>query len=564
MQILSATNLSKTFDEKTFALKNLTCSIQCGQITGLVGPDGAGKTTLMRLLAGLMQPSAGQLEVLGFSMPQNSSEFLQNIGYMPQRFGLYEDLSIDENLKLYAELQNIDNVTQRIEELLDFIALKPFRKRIAGDLSGGMKQKLGLACALIKKPKVLLLDEPGVGVDPISRRELWKMVQELLKDDVGIVWSTSYLDEAQKCDAVILLNLGESLYQGPPQVFQQRMQGRVYLLSATFENKRDVFTKVLEDALVLDAVLVGEKIRVSLKKKADFPQAILNYVAHDAVAIPVEPNFEDAFVDILGVATQAHSNLAQKMQEMAQYDGNLIEAHGLTKKFGTFVATDNIDFRIQRGEVFGFLGPNGTGKSTTFKMLCGLLTPSSGSATVMGKDLYKAGADVRSSIGYMAQKFSLYSNLGVKDNLDFFAGVYGLQGKKKREKIDEMIESFDFHAHLHINAGVLPLGLKQRLALACSVMHDPQVLFLDEPTSGVDPITRKEFWTHINGMVRKGMSIMVTTHFMDEAEYCDKVMLIYRGKAIATGTPDRLKAMVSKDASMEDTFINLIKKYDNE
>jgi len=325
-----------------------------------------------------------------------------------------------------------------------------------------------------------------------------------------------------------------------------------------------VLTKVLEDELVLDGVLVGEKIRVSLKEKTDFPKSTLEKLAPDAVAIPVEPNFEDAFVDILGVKTQAHSGLAQKMQEIAQYDGNLIEAHGLTKHFGNFVATDTIDFTIKRGEVFGFLGPNGAGKSTTFKMLCGLLTPSSGTATVMNQNLYTSGAQIRSSIGYMAQKFSLYSNLGVKDNLDFFAGVYGLQGKKKREKIDAMIDTFDFHSHLNINAGVLPLGIKQRLALACSVMHNPQVLFLDEPTSGVDPITRKEFWTHINGMVSKGMSIMVTTHFMDEAEYCDNVMLIYHGKAIANGTPDELKASVSKDASMEDAFITLIKKYDDE
>jgi len=228
MEIVTSRELNKTFKEGASALKNLTCSIQSSKITGLVGPDGAGKTTFMRLLAGLMEPTSGQLEVLGFTMPQNSSEFLQNIGYMPQRFGLYEDLSIDENLQLYAQLQSIENVSQRVEELLDFISLKPFRKRIAGDLSGGMKQKLGLACALIKKPKILLLDEPGVGVDPISRRELWKMVQELLEDDVGVIWSTSYLDEAQKCDEVILLNLGESLYQGPPQTFQQRMQGRVY------------------------------------------------------------------------------------------------------------------------------------------------------------------------------------------------------------------------------------------------------------------------------------------------------------------------------------------------
>lgn len=256
------------------------------------------------------------------------------------------------------------------------------------------------------------------------------------------------------------------------------------------------------------------------------------------------------------------SKLAETMGQIPYYGGKLIAANKLTKRFGDFTATDEIDFEIGRGEIFGFLGPNGAGKSTTFKMLCGLITPTNGTATVMGEDLYKGGAKVRGSIGYMAQKFSLYGNLGVKDNLDFFAGVYGLSGAVKKRKIEEMIDIFDFKNHLHTAANTLPLGLKQRLALACSVMHEPHVLFLDEPTSGVDPITRKEFWTHINGMVKKGMSIMVTTHFMDEAEYCDKIMLIYGGKAIANGTPDELKMMIGADASMEETFISLIKSYD--
>lgn len=562
MQVINANGLKKTFEDGTEAIKGLDLSIHSGKIIGLVGPDGAGKTTLIRILTGLLSPSEGNLTVLDQVMPYNGSEFLQQIGYMPQKFGLYEDLSVDENLKLYAELQAVENTEARIDELLEFTSLKRFRERLAGQLSGGMKQKLGLACALIKKPKLLLLDEPGVGVDPISRKDLWAMVQELLKENVAVLWSTSYLDEADMCDEVILLNEGAMLYQGSPRNLREPIHGRVFLISGMFHKKREALTAILESEAVLDAVLVGSKIRVILQKNADLPRELIISQGMNVQIYPIDPTFEDAFVDILGVRTKAHSNLAAKMTEIPDSSEKLILAKGLTKRFGDFVATDKIDFDIGRGEIFGFLGPNGAGKSTTFKMLCGLLTPTEGIANVMGEDLYKSGAKVRNSIGYMAQKFSLYGNLGVKDNLDFFAGVYGLKGSKKKEKIDEMIDIFDFKNYLHITASTLPLGLKQRLALACSVMHEPRVLFLDEPTSGVDPITRKEFWTHINGMVKKGMSIMVTTHFMDEAEYCDRIMLIYASKAIAKGTPDELKAMVGPDASMEDTFISLVKQYD--
>ena len=564
-ELIKATNLSKIFKDGTCALQSITLSIQSGQITGLVGPDGAGKTTLIRMLAGLLTSSEGELFVLDMKMPENDSDFLQQIGYMPQKFGLYEDLSILENLELYANLQGVENKKERIQYLLDFTALTPFKTRMAGKLSGGMKQKLGLACALIKKPKLLLLDEPGVGVDPISRIELWKIVQELLKEDIGVLWSTSYLDEADMCDKVILLHEGKILFDGQPKALQTKMKNRVLLLSGEFSNKRDLLTTILENELVLDAILVGSKIRVILQNETinDFRNFIKELSLKINAEI-VDSNFEDAFIDMLGVKTPAYSSLANKMEPIENYSNALIKTQELTKRFGNFTATDNITFEVKRGEIFGFLGPNGAGKSTTFKMLCGLLRPTSGKAYVLGEDLYSSSARVKNLIGYMAQKFSLYTNLPIKDNLEFFAGVYGLTGEKKQEKISQMIEIFDFQHYLHVNVNSLPLGLKQRLALACAVMHNPKVLFLDEPTSGVDPITRKEFWTHINGMVKKGVSVMVTTHFMDEAEYCDRIMLIYKGKAIALGTPDSLKNSVSKDASMQETFIELIKKYDLE
>ncbi|WP_323592649.1 ATP-binding cassette domain-containing protein [Aliarcobacter butzleri] len=564
MQIISASNLEKTFTDNTNAIKKINFSIFSGKITGIVGPDGAGKTTLIRMLTGLLAPTFGELKVLNYNMPNTSSDFLQQIGYMPQKFGLYEDLTVYENLKLYSDLQNIENSNSRIDELLTFTSLKKFQDRLAGKLSGGMKQKLGLACALIKKPKLLLLDEPGVGVDPISRIELWEIVQKLLEDDIAVVWSTSYLDEAQNCDEVILLNEGNCLYQGTPQNLKKNMKDRVFLISGIFLQKRETLTKILEQDEILDAVLVGSKIRINLKKNTTLSKEFIYKLGEDLKIEAIEPIFEDCFVDILNIKTKAHSQLVENMKNIEKSSLKLIEAKSLTKKFGNFVATDNIDFEIGNGEIFGFLGPNGAGKSTTFKMLCGLLTPTFGTAKVLGEDLYKSNSNIKNSIGYMAQKFSLYGNLKIKDNLDFFSGIYGLKNKKREEKIEEMIEIFDFKNYLHLNANSLPLGIKQRLSLACSVMHEPKVLFLDEPTSGVDPITRKEFWTHINGMVKKGVSIMVTTHFMDEAEYCDKIMLIYKGKNIASGTPDELKALVGPNASMQDAFITLVKKYDKE
>lgn len=563
MQIIKALKLEKNFINNK-AIKSIDFSISSGKITGLVGPDGAGKTTLIRMLTGLLKPSFGKLEVLGYQMPNTTSEFLQQIGYMPQKFGLYEDLSIYENLSLYGNLQGVENLQDRIDELLEFTSLKPFKDRLTGKLSGGMKQKVGLACALIKKPKLLLLDEPGVGVDPISRIDLWKMVQELLKDDIAVVWSTSYLDEADMCDEVILLNEGDCLYQGTPKEFRQNMKNRVFLVSGEFYKKRDALTKILEQKEVLDAVLVGAKIRVNLLKNEFLPKEIIQTLGNSIKIEEVEPIFEDSFVDILNVKTKAHSKLVENMKFQEKSEKKLIEAKNLTKKFGDFIATDNIDFEIGNGEIFGFLGPNGAGKSTTFKMLCGLLTPTFGTAKVLGEDLYKSKSTIRTSIGYMAQKFSLYGNLSIKDNLEFFAGVYGIEKELRDKKIKEIIEIFDFKNYLKMNAQILPLGIKQRLALACSVIHEPKVLFLDEPTSGVDPITRKEFWTHINSLVKKGVSIMVTTHFMDEAEYCDKIMLIYKGKNIASGTPDELKALVGENASMQDAFITLVTKYDKE
>jgi ABC-2 type transport system ATP-binding protein len=551
------------------ALNALSLAIKPAQVTGLVGPDGAGKTTLMRLIAGLLLAGAGKLTVCGFDPVKEAKAVHAAVGYMPQRFGLYDELSVLENLTLYADLRGVVGAMRAttFERLLAFTDLSRFTGRLAGQLSGGMKQKLGLACAMMRSPRLLLLDEPSVGVDPISRRELWRMIYALVDQGVGIVWSTAYLDEAENCAEVIVLNEGRLLYQGDPKTMTCRVSGRVYLLRGAGHERRALLARAVKEPKIIDGVLQGDAIRLVVNESAAAPQPS-EFAADANVSVAItKPRFEDAFVALLGgqpkrtprIHTQAHERHAGDVA---------VEAIGLTKRFGNFVAADSISFRISRGEIFGLLGPNGAGKSTTFKMMCGLLRPSAGAARVDGIDLYRAPAKARGRLGYMAQKFSLYGDLSVRQNLEFFAGAYGLTGQAKRAAIERNIEAFDLAPYLRSNASELPLGFKQRLALSCAIMHDPAVLFLDEPTSGVDPLTRREFWSFINAMVAYGVTIMVTTHFMDEAEYCDRIALIYRGRSIAINTPEALQASVrstdNPNPTLEDAFISLVRAHDQE
>ncbi|HAT1925594.1 TPA: ABC transporter ATP-binding protein [Legionella pneumophila] len=565
--LVSINGVSKCFPGNTDpALDNVSATIFEGQITGLVGPDGAGKSTLMRLICSLMLPTQGTITVDSLNTRTDSEKIHAITGYMPQKFGLYEDLTIIENLRLYAELRNLhgEKREEQFRTLLKFTALEPFQKRLAGNLSGGMKQKLGLACALMGEPKLLLLDEPSVGVDPISRRELWTMVQGLLGRGMGVVWSTAYLDEAEKCDQILLLNAGKPIYHGKPGDFLQKTKDRTFqICGVSLLNRRQALMNALNTPEVIDGVIQGKNIRIVISDKKIKP-SLDGITREPGVHFQeVESRFEDAFIDSLKTKISGRSLLAEHIAEKPHSDKPIIEARKLTKRFGSFTAVSNNEFTIKRGEIFGLLGPNGAGKSTTFKMMCGLLQPTQGQAFVMGLDLKTSSSEARSRIGYMAQKFSLYSHLDALQNMRFFSGLYGLSGKRQEAQINSMIEIFDLKKHLKQNSGDLPLGFKQRLALACAVMHEPDVLFLDEPTSGVDPLTRREFWTHINGMVNKGVTVMVTTHFMDEAEYCDRIALIYRGKNIATGTPDDLKDKVRNSTlpnpTLEDAFIELIR-----
>lgn len=556
--------LSKYFAGKC-ALEEMSAEIFRGQMVGIVGPDGAGKTTLLRMMVGLLMPTSGNLRVGEYENFHGKNDIQNIIGYMPQKFGLYEDLSVLENLELYADLRKVHGTErkEKFQKLLKLTRLTQFTKRLAGRLSGGMKQKLGLACALVGSPQLLLLDEPSVGVDPLSRRDLWNMVRELLDDGMTVLWSTAYLDEAERCDSVLLLNEGKLLYSGAPADLFASMEGRCWHITGVQgAEKRKVLMASLQGDDIVDGLIQGASIRLVTREKLP-PRGVAEKYFQKYEVASVTPAFEDAFIDLLGGAPKG-SALADAVAVVPEKEGAIIEAAHLTKRFGDFVAANDIHFTVGRGEIFGLLGPNGAGKSTTFKMLCGLLQPTAGTAHVSGMSLATAGSKARAKIGYMAQKFSLYGYLSVAQNLRFFAGIYGLNGKAQRARIQEMEKIFDLGPFMKSLADDLPLGYKQRLSLACAVIHSPEVLFLDEPTSGVDPLTRREFWNHINGLVEKGVTVMVTTHFMDEAEYCDRINLISDGCSIAIGSPEQLKTLAKEknphlvDPRLEDAFVTLV------
>lgn len=568
-------NLTKTFNKGTLkALDNVSCNIESNKIIGFIGPDGAGKTTLLRIAAGILTPNSGEILINNkpldiYEKNDKDSISLQElhemISYMPQKFGLYEDLTVMENLELYAQLQNLQgDVKQKaFENVLQMTKLSNFINRLSGKLSGGMKQKLGLACALLKKPRILILDEPSVGVDPISRQDLIAMVNSMLDKNTTVLWSTAYLDEAENLDHIILLNNGKVTFEGSPKEAKKRVNGRVFLFSDITEKRRYFSSELMKKDGVIDSVILGKNVKILIKNRDinKIYQDIVNEFKETKEPKSITPIFEDACVDILGGLNEKESPVSQYMKDL-NFTGDkpVVEAINLTKRFGDFTAADNISFSVTPGKIFGLLGPNGSGKSTTFRMLCGLLKQTSGTAKITGIDISDMGSDAKLNIGYMAQKFSLYTTLSVRQNLEFFSGAYRLKGEERKEAVDSMIDIFHFGDLQNVNSGFLSLGFKQRLALACAIMHKPPVLFLDEPTSGVDPITRKEFWMHINCMVSHGVSVVVTTHFMDEAENCDEIALVYRGKIRAMGSPDELKELCKDitDPTLEQAFIKIV------
>ena len=509
MNAIECRGIGKVFRERSgerTALSDVTFSVPSGRITGLLGPDGAGKTTLLRILAGLFRPTSGSASVLGMDAVREAAGIQNVIGYMPQRFGLYENLSVEENMLLYAELHALPRERRdaRFAKLLDLTALLPFRKRMAGALSGGMKQKLALACALISEPELLLLDEPTVGVDVLSRRELWRILRTLADEGrITVLASTAYLDEAEYCDRTLILFEGRLIADATPAEIRGKAEGKT-------EN----------------------------------------------------PTFENGFQYLLSGTVPPP--LTRKNKGTADAE-KMVVAEELVKKFGSFVAVDHVSFTVRKGEIFGLLGANGAGKTTTFRMLCGLSSADGGRIEIGGVNLRRAGGSARMKIGYVAQKFSLYTDMTALENLRFFGGAYGLSGRLLDERIVQTVKEFGFKDFLRVKTGTLPLGFKQRLSMACALLHRPEILFLDEATSGADPIARREFWERITGLADQGVAVIITTHFLDEAEYCDRMVIMQDGAAVAAGSVEEIRregAPVEGGAlpSLEEAFVNIIRR----
>jgi ABC-type multidrug transport system ATPase subunit len=569
--VLAVRKLRKEFVSKkgpaVQALKGISLEARRRQVTGLVGADGAGKTTLIRTAAGLLVPTAGSVTVLGLDSVVDTIEIQSRVGYMPQKFGLYQDLTVKENMDLYADLQGVPSFQRkdRYRRLLQMTGLKPYTRRMAGALSGGMKQKLGLACSLIKSPKMLLLDEPTVGVDPISRRELWKIVYELVENDgIGVLLSTAYLDEAERCDHVVVLHEGEKLAEGTPREFKERVGHRVALVYPPTDIKpRRIHTHLIGRAHIVDATIRSGKVRVVTD--AFGTQAVSDALPKQwqATIKNMPPSFEDAFMTLI-----PHRESRIQINNTDELSGKkvlnedvVVQTKALQKFFGDFEAVKRLTFEVHHGEIFGLLGPNGAGKSTTFRMLCGLLSASAGEISVAGYDLLHSPSRARSRLGYMAQQFSLYGQLSVKENLSFFGRAYGLGGNRLRLRLEWAFKEFGLGKWRDKAAGQLPGGYKQRLAMAASLLHEPDILFLDEPTSGVDPFARREFWLRINGFAEQGVTVVVTTHFMEESEYCDRMLIMSQGKNLAMGTPSEIRALArskeNPEPTIEDAFIAL-------
>jgi ABC-2 type transport system ATP-binding protein len=461
--MIEVNNISKSYG-RVQALSDVSFSVDKGEVFGLIGPDGAGKTSLFRILCTLLLPDAGTATVDGFNVVRQMKDIRKRVGYMPGRFSLYQDLTVEENLEFFATLfgTTIDEGYDSIKAI--YQQIERFKDRKAGALSGGMKQKLALSCALVHQPSVLFLDEPTTGVDPVSRKEFWEMLSMLKERDITIMASTPYLDEVRQCERVAFLSEGK---------------------------------------------VMG----------IDTPDVILDRFAH----IFTPP----------GILSPLTSHLSPQ--------DNVIEVSHLVKAFGDFHAVDDISFTVKRGEIFGFLGANGAGKTTAMHMLTGLNQPTSGTGKVAGFDIRTEHEQIKKHIGYMSQRFSLYEDLTVAENIRLFGGIYGMKDDEIRTKTDSLLKQLKFEAHKNDLVGSLPLGWKQKLAFSVSIFHEPSIVFLDEPTGGVDPATRRQFWELIYEAAARGITVFVTTHYMDEAEYCDRISIMVDGKISAMGTPEELK-----------------------
>ncbi len=550
--VIVTRGLTKTFDSVK-AVNGVDLNVKKGEIFGLVGPDGAGKTTTIQMLCGILSPASGSATVAGVDTVSDAQSLGGKIGYMSEGFSLYGTLSVGENIDFFADLYQVpeEERGERKEKLLRFSRLTKFIDRPAENLSGGMKKKLALCCTLMYSPEILFLDEPTTGVDPVSRREFWKLIYDFINEGVTVFVCTPYMDEAERCDRVALMHQGSILKCDSPQRLKESMKGNLLSIKANpLRQAVDILRRQYSQVQIF-----GEELHLKVSDSRQEEERVGNLLTGAGIEVEdireIIPSLEDIFVSSIDEeeteqgmkknwqlpAPQTNGDSGKGFQE----NGYSVEAEELTRTFGSFTAVNKVSFKVKRGEIFGFLGPNGSGKSTTIKMLCGLLPPTSGKARVAGMDIFKHSRKLRSKIGYMSQKFSLYDDLTAEENIEFFAGVYGLRGNVLKERKAWALEMAGLTGKENTVTRDLSGGWKQRLALGCSIMHQPEILFLDEPTSGVDPIARREFWDLIYQLSEQGVTVFVTTHYMDEAEHCHTIALIYYGNMIAMGGPGQLK-----------------------
>ncbi|MDD4859996.1 MAG: ATP-binding cassette domain-containing protein [Dehalococcoidales bacterium] len=552
------TNLQKRYGD-TFAVNGLDLSVKSGEIFGLVGADGAGKTTTIQILCTLSLPTGGNARILDMDTVKQAGDIKKRIGYMAERFNLYPTLTVEENLDFFARLRNIprDVSEPRKRELLSFCRLEQFCGRLAEHLSGGMQKKLALACSLIHEPDVLFLDEPTTGVDPVSRRDFWRIISGFLSRGITVLVSTPYLDEAERLHRVAFIHQGKIVACDTPQNLKAALPGQLLEISARPANQAMATLKQHFSGV---PHLFGETVHIMLNNAQERLPEIRYLLEQQNITLDgiriTAPSLEDAFVSRLTELTEppaSHKIRSNSYSAAAEADkGEIaIKVSELTRKFGDFTAVDRVSFEVKRGEIFGLLGPNGSGKTTTIRMIIGLLAPTSGNGLVLGYDLAKGAAELRSRIGYMSQKFSLFADLTVAENINLYSDLYGLSRTQREEGKEWVLDMAGLRGKEKAKPRELSGGWKQRLALGCTIIHNPEVVFLDEPTAGVDPLSRRSFWGLIQELSARGTTIFVTTHYMDEAEHCHRLGLFYCGELIALGTPRQLKAHQGKGELVE-------------
>ena len=563
------------FDNFNLAIES-DCHLIC-----LTGPDGAGKSTLLKILAGVLPFDKGQVLLNGTKPDMANAKFSKDVGYMSQTLGLYEELTVWDNLTILSGLRGLKlkESSDYLTKLLTSVNLINFKDREAGALSGGMKQKLALCCTIAARPKILILDEPTVGVDPVSRNELWNIILSYLKEVQGYcIFSTAYLEEADFCDLVLMLNDGKLLLQGSKESLLNKLPHQTYSLEDTKDNYQQALKKALQltfrddaNSPILDICPRLGRIDILTTKGCSLEELKLYLQKHfnDTFKLNTRgPILEDVYIHNAlteQLKIQSKSTAIKKSNSsdtacstLNNQRSEIVIARNIKKCFGNFVAVDDSSFKVHIGEIFGLLGPNGAGKTTTFRMICALSKPTSGQVTINGFDLAKAKHDARATIGYVSQKFSLYRKLSVYQNLEYFGLSYGLKPKALKERIKELLSEFNLEDFKNINSETLPFGIQRQLSMACALIHKPKILFLDEATSGADPLARRNFWYLINKLATTGTCVVVTTHFMEEAEYCDNFLIQDQGKILVLGSPNTICRKDNKRISIQEKFVSLV------